>query len=356
LKKFWIKGNSRVKIGATYVGPGYPTFFIAEIGINHNGDISIAKELILKAKKAGANAVKFQKRVSSEIFTESMLKESYIGPNSYGSTYGEHRAALEFSFDQYSELKKYADQHDILFFASVWDEKSVDFMNDLGVHAFKIASADAVNLRLIDKVINSSKPILISTGMSTKKEIELVVKHVRKLTKKFIFFHSTSLYPASHESLNLAYISKLIEMCSPNPIGYSGHEADLLPSLIAISLGATIIERHLTLDKNAKGSDHSASLLPEEFDELVSWSKQYKIILGKSYKPDLSEELLKMRRKLGKSLYYSTSLPKGHKISSHNIKLLSPGDGLSPLVEKKFVGRKLKQSVEAQKAIREEDF
>ncbi len=356
MKKFWIKGNSRVKIGTTYVGPGYPTFFIAEIGINHNGDISIAKELILEAKKAGANAVKFQKRDSSEIFTESMLKESYIGPNSYGSTYGEHRAALEFSFDQYSELKEYADQLEILFFASVWDEKSVDFMNDLGVHAFKIASADAVNLRLIDKVINSSKPILISTGMSTKKEIELVVKHVRKLTKKFIFFHSTSLYPANHESLNLAFMNKLKEICGPNPIGYSGHESDLLPSLIAVSLGAAIVERHVTLDKGAKGSDHSASLLPEEFGELISWSKQYQAILGDSTKPELSDELLRMRRKLGKSLYYASNLPKGHKISFHDIKLLSPGDGISPLVEKSYIGRSLRRSVLAQQPFSEEDF
>lgn len=350
------KGNQGVKIGSTYVGHNHPTFFVAEIGINHNGDLSLAKQLIHNAKYAGASAVKFQKRNSKEVFTEKMLHEAYNSPNAYGKTYGEHREALEFSFEQCSELMDYAKGLDILFFSSVWDESSVDFMTSLGVDAFKIASADADNFRLIDKVISTKKPILISTGMSTQSEVESVVSHVSNQTNKFIFFQSTSLYPASVETLNLSFIKTLLKMSKGNPVGYSGHESDLMPSLISVALGASIIERHITLDKKSKGSDHAASLLPSEFKKLVDDSKSLKSMLGSTMKPSLSEDVKKMRRKLGKSLYYASDFESGHRLRVSDLKLLSPGDGVSPMLEIKFVNKKLKRSVKYQEPLKASDF
>ena len=348
--------TGKVKIGKTYVGKGLSTFFVAEIGLNHNGDVKTAKELIREAKSAGANAVKFQKRNHHEIFTESMLMEPYTGPNSYGKSYGEHRSALEFTFDEYLELLNFAKSLDILFFASVWDESSVDFMSDLGTDAYKVASADASNIRLINKIIATKKPILISTGMSTEVELESIVKFVRSRTNKFIFFHSTSLYPANYENLHLSFMNKLSKMSGKNPIGYSGHESDIFPSVAAIILGASIVERHITLDKMAKGSDHAASLLPSEFSQLVDHARNFEKVLGTPTKPELSEPLLAMRRKLGKSLYYSTDLQEGHRVDAKDLKLLSPGNGISPLREQEFIGKRLTRSVKRQEPLSEDDF
>ena len=346
----------RIKIGSQYVGQGIPTFFIAEIGINHNGHLETAKELIKNAKMSGANAVKFQKRNIEKIFTKKMLSEPYESVNSYGKTYGEHRLNLEFSREDYVELMNCAAELDILFFASVWDESSVDFMMDLNVDAFKIASADATNLRLIDKVAQTGKPILVSTGMSTEKEIQEIVRFVQARTSKYIFFHSTSLYPAKYTDVNLKFIDRLREITGENPIGYSGHEVDILPSLVSVVKGVSVIERHLTLDKSGKGSDHSASLIPSEFSDLVKQTRSIEQILGEGSKDSLSSQLILMKRKLGKSLYYASDLSSGHRLKKENLMLLSPGDGITPIEELSIVGKRLARNVVAEQQVMLEDF
>src|SRR3989339_29408 len=162
---------TKVKIGRRYVGEGEPVFTIAEVGINHNGDIEIAKKLIDAAVDAGADAVKFQKRTTEEILTREGLEKPYTSPHAFAPTYGEHRNKLEFSEREYTELKKYAEEKGVLFFASVWDPKSADFMESFGIDAYKIPSADTINIPLLEHVAKKGKPMLLSTGMNTLEEV-----------------------------------------------------------------------------------------------------------------------------------------------------------------------------------------
>lgn len=347
---------SKIKIKDKYVGPNHPTFFIAEIGLNHNGSLEKAKNLVYEAKLAGADAVKFQKRDSKSIFTHAMLRSEYRSPNSYGATYGEHRDTLELNSDAYHEIFEFASDIDVQVFASVWDKNSVDFMEGYDVHAYKIASADLDNWELIEKVASTNKPIILSTGMSNHADIVKTAKFTRKLTRKYIFMHCTSVYPAGYSDLNLMFINKIKEISKGNPIGYSGHETDIFPSLIAQVLGASVIERHITLDKMSKGSDHAASLLPAEFKELVETSNLLSEALGSGEKNEISDAVFQSKRKLGKSLYYSKDLPKGHKLRSEDLEAKSPGEGLAPNLKSKIIGSKLSKPVAFEKLVQLEDL
>jgi sialic acid synthase SpsE len=347
---------SRIKIKDRYVGQNQPTYFIAEIGLNHNGSLEVAKKLIYEAKLAGADAVKFQKRNSKTIFTQAMLNSEYQSPHAYGVTYGEHREKLELDADSYLEIFEFASNIDIQVFASVWDKTSVDFMEQFGVHAYKIASADLDNWELIEKIALTNKPIILSTGMSNHTEIARTANFTRKLTEKYIFMHCTSIYPAKYEDLNLLFINKIKQISKGNPIGYSGHEVDILPSLIAQVLGVSVIERHITLDKSSKGSDHAASLLPIEFKELVELSLKLNDLLGTGEKLEIPDAVVKSRRKLGKSLYYSRDLPKGHRLKSDDLEAKSPGEGLAPSMKAKVLGSKLNRPVLFEELVQIEDL
>src|SRR3989338_11133748 len=260
----------RVKVGRRYIGGSEPVFVIAEVGINHNGDINTAKKLIDAASAGGADAVKFQKRTNEDIFTRAGMEKPYTSPHAFAPTYGEHRKKLEFSEAQYEELKAYAGEKDILFFASVWDPKSADFMERLGIDAYKIPSADVINTPLLEYVAKKDRPVLLSTGMNTMEEIEEAVHAVLKHNNRLIIFHCLSLYPSPDDKINLSFMDVLRRRFSPLPVGYSGHEMEMLPTIAAVSMGACIVERHMTLDKKMKGSDHAASLEPNQFKELVA--------------------------------------------------------------------------------------
>ena len=186
----------KVKLKNRYVGHSEPVFIIAEIGINHNGDIETAKKLIDSAVDVGADAVKFQKRTTAEILTREGREKLYTSPHAYAPTYGEHRDKLEFSKEQHAELKKYAEEKGVQFFASVWDHVSTDQMEELGVDAYKIPSADLTNLPLLEHVAKKQKPVLLSTGMNTLEEIEQAVDTVLAHNNRVIIFHCLSLYPA----------------------------------------------------------------------------------------------------------------------------------------------------------------
>ena len=322
--------TSKVKIGTNYVGQNCPVFFIAEIGINHNGDLEMAKKLILEAKNSGADAVKFQKRDIEKIFTTQSLGKTYESPHAYGKTYGEHRRALEFGLSEYQELFSYAKDLKILLFASVWDTESIKFMEQFSVDAYKIASADMNYYELIQNVIQTGKPILISTGMATQDQIKDVIKFTRRKTSKYIFMHCTSAYPAEDQEINLAFMERIRSWSKGNPIGYSGHEIDWLPSFIAAINGAKVIERHLTLDKNSKGSDHSASLVPNEFSHLTKSVKRFDAIMGNGVKLELSNKVSESKKKLGKSIYTKRVILKGTRLALSDIVVKSPGGGLEP--------------------------
>lgn len=319
----------RVKIGGQYVGPKEPVFIIAEIGINHNGDIELAKKLIDAAKDAGADAVKFQKRTTTEILTKEGREKPYTSPHAFAPTYGEHRDKLEFSEAQYIILKKYAKQKSILFFASVWDPVSTDMMDALDINAYKIPSADLTNTPLIEYVAQKNKPVLLSTGMNTTEEIDEAVQAVLKHNNRLIIFHCLSLYPSPEEKINLRYTDVIRDRFAPLPFGYSGHETDELPTLAAVARGAQIIERHFTLNKKMKGSDHSGSLEPQEFKTMIEKIRRIERILGKPEKI-MYEELRPLREKLAKSVATRVAIPKGTVITRNMLVIKGPGNGIKP--------------------------
>jgi sialic acid synthase len=328
----------RVKVGNRYIGSGEPVFVIAEIGINHNGDIELAKQLIDSAKKSGADAVKFQKRTTADILTKEGRDKPYTSPHAFAPTYGEHRDKLEFSEGQYQELKKHAEKAGVLFFASVWDETSADFLERLDIDAYKIPSADTINIPLLKTVAKKNKPVLLSTGMNSDQEITDAVKAVLDHNDRIIIFHCLSLYPSPEEKINLRYLDVLRQKFHPLPVGYSGHEKDYLPTLGAVARGACVIERHFTLDKTMKGSDHAASLEPMEFEAMVTDIRRMESILGKPERI-MYEELTPLREKLAKSVATRVELKKGQVLTSDILTIKGPGTGIKPSQIKDLIGR-----------------
>ena len=246
-----------VKVGRKSIGDGENTYLIAEIGINHNGILDNACRLIENAKVAGFDAVKFQKRTVDVVYTKEELEQPR--ENFYGKTNGDLKRGLEFSHDAYSKIDKFCRDLGIDWFASPWDEASVDFLEDFGVVAHKIASASLTDKSLLEKIGKTKKPVFLSTGMSTldqiKKAVDILDKH------NLILLHAVSSYPVKDSDLNLSAINTLRSNFDKIPVGYSGHEVGVLPSVIAVAkFGAVCVERHITLDRAMWGSDQSASL------------------------------------------------------------------------------------------------
>jgi N-acetylneuraminate synthase len=255
-----------VTIGGVPVGPGEPVYVIAEIGLNHNGDVELAKQLIDVAAVSGAQAVKFQKRTPAISTPEHMKDQPRDTP--WGRmSYLDYRYRVEFSREQYIEIGDYATIQGLSWFASPWDEVAVDFLEDLGVVAHKVASASVTDLPLLRALAATGKPIILSTGMSTIEQVDLAVETLG--TDNLVILHATSTYPLPPEEANLRMIPTLQARYPGVPIGYSGHERGLQISIAAVTLGAVAVERHITLDRTMWGSDHAASLEPQGFEHLV---------------------------------------------------------------------------------------
>lgn len=344
VRRFVTGKPGRVKLKDRYIGPGEPVFFIAEIGINHNGDMDTARKLIDAAHEAGADAVKFQKRTTTEILTREGREKPYTSPHAYAPTYGAHRDKLELSFDQHKELKEYAESKGVQFFASVWDHVSADDMERLGVDGYKIPSADLTNLPLLTHVAKKGKPVLISTGMNTPEEIDDAVRAILPHNNRLVIFHCLSLYPAPEDKLDMRYMDVLAAHYAPLPYGYSGHESDILPTLVAVSRGAQIIERHFTLDKTMKGSDHAASLEPKELTELIRMIRRIEKILGSSEKK-MYDELKPLREKLAKSVATRVFIPKGTLITEEMLTVKGPGGGIAPRDLASLVGKTAQEDI-----------
>jgi N-acetylneuraminate synthase len=281
-----------VKIGNRMVGDGHPTFIVAEIGINHNGDLEIAKKMIEAAVHAGVDAVKFQKR-TPEICTppeqQKQMRETPWGL----ITYLEYRHKVEFGEKEYREIDRFCKEKGIMWFASVWDEPSVDFMEQFDTPVYKIPSAALTDHNLLRYARKTGKPLIVSTGMSTMEQIRAAVKVVG--TENLILTHCTSTYPCEPEELNLRVIQTLRNEF-PCPIGYSGHEVGLVPPQVAVALGACMIERHLTLDRAMWGSDQAASVEPAGFERLVKYVRTAEASLGDGIKRVYESELPSLRK------------------------------------------------------------
>jgi len=257
--------TNTLKIGSSLLGENQPVYVIGEIGLNHNGSVDIAKQLIDVAVEAGAQAVKFQKR-TPEISTPEHMKSTPRETPWGTMTYLEYRYRVEFEEEQYSEIDRYCKSVGLDWFASPWDEPSVDFLEQMNVVAYKIASASVTDLGMLSKIRETGKPVILSTGMSTIEQIDKAVETLG--TENLSLMHATSTYPLPPEEANIRMITTLKERYGV-PVGYSGHETGLQISIAAVALGAVSIERHITLDRAMWGSDHGASLEPKGFVSLV---------------------------------------------------------------------------------------
>jgi N-acetylneuraminate synthase len=252
-----VEDNARVRIADKWIGTSAPVFVIAEIGINHNGSLDVAKRLIDGAILAGADAVKFQKRTPEKCVPRDQWNIERDTP--WGRlTYIDYRRKMEFGPREYAEIDRHCAERHILWFASCWDEESVDFMESFQPPCYKVASASLTDLPLLQKMRTTGRPLIVSTGMSTTEEIAAAVEAVGR--KDLLIAHATSSYPCPPEHLNLNMINTLKAQYPDCPIGYSGHEVGLAPTWAAVTLGATFVERHITLDRAMWGSDQAGSV------------------------------------------------------------------------------------------------
>lgn len=285
-----------VQIGDRLCGDGHPALIFAEIGINHNGDIDLAKRLISVAKVAGCDGVKFQKRTVEVVYKPSELAAPRESP--FGATNGDLKYALEFDVEDYAEIDQYCEQVKIPWFASAWDEGAVDDIAQFDVPCYKIASACLTDDHLLRHTRRKGKPIILSTGMSTLEQIDHAVDVLGK--EDLVLMHACSAYPAHYEELNLNVIPALKKRYGV-PVGYSGHETGLPSSVAAVAIGACCVERHITVDRAMWGSDQAASLEPNGVTKLVSYIRMVEKSMGDGEKRVIERELpiIKKLRRVG---------------------------------------------------------
>lgn len=324
--------------GGRLVGPGAPCFLVAEIGNNHQGDESTAGLMIERAATAGADAVKFQKRDTRALLTRAGRRAPYTGPNSFGPTYGEHRDALELSWAAMARLKERAESLGLAFFASAWDLPSLDGLLDLGVPLLKIASADLTNAPLLRRAGASGLPVLLSTGMSTPEDTAAALEFLGPCPAGLVLLHCNSTYPCPASDVALPAMAELARRFGL-PVGYSGHERGLAPSVGAVALGACVVERHFTLDRSLPGTDHAASLTPEAFAEMAGMIRELEEALRRRTKTVTPGEAA-CAAKLRKSIVAARDVPAGRVLAEADLTVKSPGTGIPPLEWDAVVGRR----------------
>ncbi len=325
-----------IKIDNRLIGDGQPTYVIAEIGVNHNGILDLALELIDVAVNCGADAVKFQKRKLEKLYARKYLDNANAGEKTLRYLLPILQQ-VELSEDAYFRIAEHCEQKGITLLASAFDIDSADFLEQLGVPAYKVASADLTNLPLLDHLVKKGKPLILSTGMSRMEEVELTVNFLKERNAEFALLHCNSTYPAAFEDINLLFMNQLRQF--DVPVGYSGHERGIAISTVASALGASIIERHLTLDRTMDGPDHAASLEPQGFQKMVRDIRQVATALGTGEEKFISRGEILNREVLGKSLVAARRILPGEKITLEMITVKGPALGLSPQNYLKLVGR-----------------
>lgn len=344
--------NKNIKIGNFDINPKSSTFIIAEAGVNHNGDMDLAKKLVDVAVSCGVDAVKFQAFKTEELILENISKAPYqVKQTGSSETQFQMLKKLEMGPTQMLEIKKYCQEKGILFLVTPFDEVSLEEVDQLGVEAFKISSTDLTNLPFLRRVAAKGKPIILSTGMSYLSEIELALQEINALTKDVILLHCTANYPVPAAEVNLNVLKTYSEHFDILT-GYSDHSIGIGASPYSLPLGAKVIEKHFTLDKKMPGPDHEASLNPEELKLFVSEIRKVEQFLGSSIKsPQLSE--VHTRNSLQKCLVAKKKICEGDIFTEDNVVAKrTGGQGISPVYSKDVFGKASKYNFEKDSLIR----
>ena len=316
-------------IGSAVITDASPAYVVAEIGANHQGDVDTAKKMIQAAARAGASAVKFQKRDNQALFTPEAYNAPYESENAFGATYGEHREALEFGKDEYVELMKEAKAEGVEFFATPWDFPSVDFLEDLNFPAYKVASCDLTNTPLLRYIAQTGRPTIISTGGGTLEAVDRAAEIVSGEGTALAIMQCTSGYPPEFGELNLKVIETFRDRYPEATVGYSGHDSGIAMGLVAYVLGARIIEKHFTLNRAMKGTDHSFSLEPDGLRKMVRDIGRAKDALGDGIKRAEESESAPLK-KLSKMIVAKGDLEAGTVLTEDHFDYRSPGHGVPP--------------------------
>ncbi len=332
------KMNPNLTIEQHIVNQNSDCYVIAEIGCNHQGDIEKAKSIITKAKQAGANAVKLQKRNNKTLFTQSMFDMPYINENSFGKTYGEHREFLELNKAEYMELQQHAAGLDITLFATPFDFESVDFLADLNMPAYKIASGDITNIPLIEYVAKLGKPLLVSTGGATLDDVKRAYEIIMPINPNLCILQCTSSYPAEPEDMNLNVINTYRDNFKDIIIGLSDHQNGIAMALVGYVLGARVIEKHFTINRGWKGTDQAFSLEFAGLEKLVRDLQRARSAMGNGIK-SLTEKEKNPIFKLGKKIVASRTIATNTIITRNDLAIKSPGDGLAPYNLNSVIGK-----------------
>ena len=338
-------------IDRTTIADHSDCYIIAEIGHNHQGSLDKCRELFHAAKECGADAVKLQKRDNRSLYTRAMYDKPYENENSFGATYGAHREALEFGRAEYAELRRYAAELGIAFFATAFDVPSADFLAELDMPAYKLASGDLKNLLLIRHLARIGKPIIISTGGASLDDVRRAVDAIGELNPQLGILQCTATYPTEPEQMHLRVISTLREVFPQACIGLSDHYNGIAMAVAAYVLGARIIEKHFTLNHTWRGTDHALSLEPVGMRKMIRDLRRARLALGDGVKRVLPGEESAMV-KMGKTLVAARDLPAGHLLTSADIAVKSPGGGLPPYELDRLLGRRLSQALRADDMIR----
>lgn len=334
------------KIKSRFIGHGQPTFIIAEAGVNHNGSIILAKKLVDKAVQAGVDAVKFQTFKSEKLVTGYAAMAKYQKDNiGIENSQLDMLKKLELSYDEFIELKNYCDNKNIIFMSTPFDFESADFLDSIGVQAFKISSGDLTNIPLLEHIAEFEKPIILSSGMATLGDIEDAVISIRnKGLEEISVLHCTSNYPAQISSVNLKAMDT-IKNSFKVVGGYSDHTEGITIPIAAAALGANIIEKHFTLDKTMEGPDHKASLNPEELNEMVQGIRKVELSLGNGIKMYNESEIDTMKA-ARKSIVAARNIKKNEIIKKEDLQYKRPGNGISPKYYRKIIGKKALKDIE----------
>ncbi|HEX2042304.1 MAG TPA: N-acetylneuraminate synthase family protein [Acidimicrobiales bacterium] len=337
-------------IDGTRIADDTDCWVIAEIGHNHQGSVEKCKALFDAAKEAGASAVKLQKRENRSLYTREAFDRPYDHENSFGATYGEHREALEFGWDEYHELKQYAKELDITFFATAFDVPSVDFLAELDVPAIKIASGDLKSLYLLEYAARLGKPLIVSTGVATIDDVQRAYDTIMPINPQFCLLQCTAAYPPEFDQLDLRVIETFRQRFPDVVIGFSSHDNGIAMAMVAYTLGARVVEKHFTLNRALKGTDHAFSLEPVGMRKLVRDLRRARVAMGTGEKRVHPSEV-SAGVKMGKKIVARHDLLAGQVLELKDVAMKSPGDGLSPDHLSDVLGRTVQQPLFADDAV-----